>query len=209
MSRASIGEAIATGFRSLMKSVGTSIPGHVLAFDPGTQLAQVQIGIQRIDVSGKSFTPAPLVQVPVCFPGGAFCIEYQIDPGTEGLLIVSQRCIDAWVDQGGVAPAAIQRFHDMHDAMFIPGFRSQPNKLPSFQNNGVRLRNQAGTRYIWLKNDGAAEINVTTLNITGATNITGNTVITGTMTNNGHDVGSTHAHGGVVPGGGISGAVFP
>lgn len=203
MSRDSLSEAIRSGFANLMKSVGTSIPGHVLAFDAGTQLAQVQIGIQRIDVNGKSITPAPLIQVPVCFPGGDFCIEYQIDPGTEGLLIVSQRCIDAWMDQGGIAPPSILRFHDMHDALFIPGFRSQPNKLAAFQNNGVRLRNGDGSRHIWLKSDGTAEINVTTLNITG------NTAITGTLTNNGVNVGSTHTHSGIAPGGGNTGVPNP
>lgn len=196
-------------FAALMSKVGTSIPGHVVAFDPVTQLAQIQPGIQRIERDGSAVNLPPAIEVPVCFPGGEFCIEYQIDPGTEGLLIVSQRCIDAWVNQGGVARPPIQRFHDMSDSLFIPGFRSQPGKLAGFENNGVRLRNGDGSQYIWLKNDGTAEITVTALNVVGAVNITGNTAVVGTMTNNGLDIGSTHRHGGVATGTGTSGVPVP
>lgn len=200
---------IERSFSALMKRVSTAIPGHVTGFDAGTQLAQIQPGIQRVDVGGKSVTLPPVVQVPVCFPGGEYCIEYQIDNGTEGLLIVSQRCIDAWVNQGGVAKPPVLRFHDMTDGLFIPGFRSQPNKLASFQNNGVRLRNKAGSQFIWLKNDGTAEITVSSLNITGAVNIEGNVATTGTLTNNNIPVGSTLRVSGVVPGGGTSGVPVP
>lgn len=140
-------------FSELMKDVCTSIPGHVLTFDPLTQLAQVQIGILRVDVNDATFALKPIVEVPVHFPGGDYCVEYQIDFGCEGDILFSQRCIDGWVQSGGVATNPRGRFHSMQDAMFLPGFRSQPNALPDFQNNGVRLRNQAGTQFVWLKND--------------------------------------------------------
>ena len=43
-------------FRELMKGVFTSVPGHVLTFDPVTQLAQVQVGIVRVDINDAEFT---------------------------------------------------------------------------------------------------------------------------------------------------------
>jgi hypothetical protein len=141
-------------FVEMMKDVGTSIPGHFLAFDADTQLAQIQIGVVRIDVNGKKFTPPPLIECPVAFLGGSqYFIEHQIDPGDECLIIFSQRCIDGWVNTGGVADNPILRFHDFSDAAILPGLRSQPNKINDFQNNGIRLRNKAGDKYIWLKND--------------------------------------------------------
>ena len=144
---------ISYAFGELMKDVCTSIPGHVLTFDPLTQLAQVQIGILRVDANDATFTLKPIVEVPVYFAGGDYCVEYQIDPGCEGDILFSQRCIDGWVQSGGVATNPRGRFHSMQDAMFLPGFRSQPNVLPDFQNNGVRMRNKAGTQFVWLKND--------------------------------------------------------
>lgn len=145
-------------FREMMKSVCTSIPGHILAFDPDTQLAQVQIGVKRVDINGSSFTVQPIIETPVYMPGGDWCVEYQIDPLTEGCILFSQRCIDGWVNEGGTATNPIGRFHDMQDALFLPGFRSMPNALAAFQNNGVRLRNKAGTQFAWLKNDGSIAV---------------------------------------------------
>lgn len=161
-----LAELTKRSFIEMMKDVGTSIPGHFLAFNPDTQLAQIQIGVVGIDVSGKTFTHSPIIECPVAFLGGSqYFIEHQIDPGDECLIIFSQRYIDAWVNTGGVAQQDIVRFHDFSDAAILPGLRSQPNKISSFENNGVRLRNKAGDKFIWLKNDGTAEITVDTLKI--------------------------------------------
>lgn len=203
-------ELFKTAFREMAKSVGTSIPGHITGFDKDTQLAQVQIGIEQVDVNGKRFEPAPLIEVPVYVYGGAFSVECQIDGGTEGLIIFSQRCIDGWVDTGGVAKNPILRFHDFSDAFFLPGMRSQPNKITSFENNGVRLRNEDGSQFIWLKNDGTADITVTKLNITGDIVHTGDQSSTGTITGDIDVVGGgkslkTHTHSGVTSGGSNTG----
>lgn len=145
-------------FGERMKSVYTCIPAHVVAFDPKTQLAQLELGIKRVDIDGKTYTPPPIIDSPVLFPGDGWAVEYQIDPGCEGLALFSQRCIDGWVSSGGVADNPLARFHDMQDALFIPGFRPMPTVLPKFQNNGIRLRNRAGAHWVWLKNDGSITI---------------------------------------------------
>lgn len=218
-------------FREVMKGVCTSLPGHVRTFDPVTQLAQVQPGILRVDINGAEFTIPPIIEVPVYFPGGDYCVEYQIDPGCEGDILFSQRCIDGWIQSGGIATNPIGRFHNMQDAMFLPGFRSQPNALPSFQNNGVRLRNKAGTQFVWLKNDnsismdnGVARFNVladgTTLMQNGAGSFQlladGSFLINGLkITPDGNVITAagvnlnTHRHSGVTPGSGTSGVPVP
>ncbi|WP_236170140.1 Gp138 family membrane-puncturing spike protein [Pseudomonas parasichuanensis] len=151
--RAKQAKMLRDAFREVMKGVCTSIPGHVLTFDAETQLAQLQVGVLRVDINGAEFTVPPIIEVPVHFPGGDYCMEYQIDPGCEGDILFSQRCIDGWVQSGGIASNPVGRFHNMQDAMFLPGFRSKPHALPDFQNNGVRLRNKAGAQFVWLKND--------------------------------------------------------
>ncbi len=141
-----------------MKGVCTSIPGHVLSFDPVQQIAQVQIGIQRVDLDGATFSVPPIIETPVCFPGSGPTLEFKIEPNCEGVIIFSQRCIDGWMQSGGVAPNPLARFHDMQDAMFIPGIRSKPRAIKSFSNNGVRMRNEAGDVFAWLKDDGVISI---------------------------------------------------
>ena len=160
-------QLLRTAIKENQKSLNTAIPGYLIAFEPDTQLAQLQIGIKRVDTQGNSFNPPILIECPVHFPGGKFAIEYELQPDDEGLIVFSQRCIDAWQDTGGIAENPILRFHDYNDAMFIPGIRSQTNVLGNFQNNGVRLRNEDGTNYVWLKNDGTAEISVTSLTVNG------------------------------------------
>ena len=186
--KATITEAIGNGISQRLKLVNTAIPGSFLKFDPNTQLAEIQVSIERIDKDGNSSKWSPLIECPVQFPGCDFVLEYQIDEGAEGIVIFSQRCIDAWMDQGGIAPQSRIQFHDINDAMFIPGLRSQPNKIQSFSNNGMRIRNKDGSRYMWLKNDNTGEITVDTLLVNGNivhngdTNQTGNTTSTGTVT---------------------------
>ena len=159
----------------ILKDVGTSIPGHALGFNTGTQLAKVQIGVQRIDRDGTAIDLAPIVNVPVLFPGGKFSIEYQIDAGDEGLILVSQRCIDAWKEEGGIAGQPIKRKLDMQDALFIPGFRSKPNALTSFANDGIRMRNEDASVYIWVKDSGVE-------------------IVSPTLTHNGVNIGALHVH---------------
>ena len=202
---------IRTVFRELLKDVCTCVPGHVLAFDQGRQLAQVQVGIQRVDINNASFTVPPIIEVPVCFPGGDFAMEYQIDPGCEGLIHFSQRCVDGWLQSGGVAANPIGRFHNLQDALFMPGYRSLPNVLPDFQNNGIRLRNETGDQFAWLKNDGsiavenaAGHIRIAadgTVTINGATITPAGDVVSATGVSL-----STHVHGGVQSGGSNTGA---
>lgn len=145
-------------FREIAKEIGTSITGHILAFDTATQLAQVQIGVAGRDKKGKSITPDPIIECPVEFSGGGgWSFEHELVAGDEGLIIFSQRCLDGWIQTGGVANNPIARFHDKQDACFIPGVRSKGNAISDFQNNGIRLRNKEATVYHWLKDDGTIE----------------------------------------------------
>ncbi len=193
-------ELLKRSFIELMKDVGTSIPGHILSFDSATGLAQVQIGVQRVTVRDQTLTPSPLIEVPVYFAGGSYMLEHQIDPLDEGLIIFSQRCIDGWVNTGGVAANPITRFHDFSDAAFLPGLRSQPNKISSFANNGVRLRNKDATHYMWLKNDGEIELKngAGTLNISASGAFEGTftsfNVTSDSFTHNNVNIGHDHKH---------------
>lgn len=192
MKKAALTRLVKRSFIEMMKDVGTSIPGHIIAIDPDSMLAQVQIGIVRTKVGGVTFEPSPLVEVPVYVAGGDFFVESEINPGDEGIILFSQRCIDDWVQTGGVAQNPIMRFHDFSDAYFLPGLRSQVNRITDFKNDGIRMRNKDGSKSFWLKRDGTGEINLKSLAIT--------TEDPSGLTHNGVNVGGLHTHTSNKPG---------
>ena len=190
--------------------VKTGVPGHVVSFDPATQTAEVQIGLMLQRVTGERLAPSPLLRVPVQFPGASGgSIEFAIASGDEGYIHFSQECIDSWVDQGGVAAKSEPRRFSKDDAVFYPGCRSLPNVLPDFQNNGVRIRNVAGTSYYWVKDDGSVEVNGTVLNVLCPAVFQADVDTMMALRNFLVDVGYLHAHTGVTPGPSLTGAVAP
>lgn len=177
--KAPIQNVIDAALAGAVKDIYTCIPGYIIAFDPATQRAQVQIGIQRVQTDGTTFDPPPIVDVPVSFPGDRYVLEFEIKPGCEGSIYFSQRCIDGWKQTGGIADNPVARFHHPQDAHFIPGIRSLGNVIPAFANDGVRIRDNTGNRYVWIKNNGTLVMQNATGNITMMPN--GNVVINGVI----------------------------
>ena len=155
--QSSIIDLLKSSIAETMKRIYSALPGHVLAFDPVTQLAQVQIGILGQDNAGQAFAIAPLDDVPVMVYGGAeYVSEVAIKPGCEGLILFSARCLDGWLNTGGVAANPIpERRFSLSDALFIPGIRSIPKAIKSHANEGIRLRNADASQYVWLHESGA------------------------------------------------------
>src|SRR5690554_6176545 len=76
--------------QSLRDEVRTSIPGYVLAYDPETQLARLQIGIQRLNINGDTFVPPPIIRCLLCVYGGSGgVVEVKIERGDECLILFS------------------------------------------------------------------------------------------------------------------------
>lgn len=192
----------------LKDNVYTQVPGHIVEFDPATQLATVQIGLKGQRTSGEYETPNPIVMCPVQFAGSQFgTIEFQVGDGTEGLISFSHWAIDTWVQSGGVQVRQDIRQFDGADAFFTPGFRSMPNAIQGFANNGIRLRSADGSAYYWVKNDGTVEVDGTEQIVRCPTRFMAPVIFDDAMTSRGKDVSSTHTHTGVQTGNGITGPV--
>ncbi|WP_395605247.1 Gp138 family membrane-puncturing spike protein [Pseudomonas sp. B16120] len=200
----------------LKDNMRTSVPGHVLSFDPSTQMAEVQIGLMLEDRLGSQQPRRPIIHVPVQFWGAAGgTLECRVARNTEGVLFFSQECIDSWVDQGGVAVKSEPRRFSINDAYFIPGVRSIPGAITDFSNDGIRLRSNDGSSYFWIRDDKTLEMDGVSLNVKCAANFEqpanferAVTTMT-TITNQGVSIGLEHTHGGVMPGSGTSGVVTP
>ncbi|CAI8993211.1 Gp138 family membrane-puncturing spike protein [Pseudomonas sp. IT-P218] len=200
----------------LKGNMRTSIPGHVLKFDPVTQMAEVQIGLMLEDRQGKQEARRPIICVPVQFWGAAGgTLECRVANGTEGVLFFSQECIDSWVDQGGVAIKSEPRRFSINDAYFVPGVRSIPGAISNFANDGIRLRSNDGTAYFWIHDNKTLEVDGVSLNVKCLANfekpvnfeqaVTTET----TIHNQGVSIGLEHGHIGVEQGDDISGVVSP
>ncbi len=141
-----------------MRQAMFTLPGRVLDFNPETQLAKVEAGIERV-VNGQGITIPPIENIPVCFPGdGKYYFWHQITNGeTEGLLHFNQRAIDTWIERGGPVAPHETRILSEEDCFFEPGYRSKPGAIPNFKNDGAGISNYAGDQYIHLKSNGNAE----------------------------------------------------
>lgn len=181
-------EALNGQLRGLM----VSLPGRIMAFDTATQRAQVQCGIRRI-INGTPATIPVITGVPVQFSGdNEWYFYHQITPGeTEGLVHFSQRAIDTWMNSGGVQTPVDFRMFSAKDAMFSPGYRSEPGAIPNFINNGCGLSNYTGSVKLQLTNDSiTATVGSTVLTLDeNGFNVNGTS-----FTHNGTNVGDTHVH---------------
>lgn len=204
----------------LKDNVRTSVPGHVLSFDPTNQLAEVQIGLMIEDRMGNSEPRRPIVRVPVQFWGATGgTLECRVAEGVEGSIMFSQECIDSWVDQGGVAAKSEPRRFSINDAYFIPGVRSVPGAITDFANDGIRLRNNSGSMYAWLKDDTSISLSngagFITIGADGTININGVTITPQGLVTTENDVFAgvislkTHKTSEVQRGQGVSGVPVP
>jgi hypothetical protein len=200
----------------LKDNMRTSVPGHVLSFDPKPQMAEVQIGLMMEDRQSGQQSRRPIIRVPVQFWGASGgTLECRIGAGTEGVLLFSQECIDSWVDQGGVAVKSEPRRFSINDCYFMPGVRSVPGAITDFANDGIRLRSNDGLAYIWIHDDKTLEFDGVSANFKCPVNFEQRanfeqavTTMT-TIHNQGVSIGLEHEHIGVEAGDDISGSVNP
>lgn len=204
----------------LKDNVRTSVPGHVLSFNPANQLAEVQIGLMIEDRQGNAEARRPIVRVPVQFWGASGgTLECRVSQGTEGSIMFSQECIDSWVDQGGVAAKSEPRRFSINDAYFIPGVRSVPGAITDFANDGIRLRSIDGDTYAWLKDDKTVDMSngagFITIEPSGTVNINGVKITPASLVTTPNDVVAgqisltKHRTSGVQSGNGTSGVPIP
>lgn len=128
-------EALRTFGDSLQAKLWTAMPGIVQAFDPVACTASVQIAVQGQmtlpDGSARRVDLPLLTDVPVVFPhGGGFVLTFPIRPGDECEVWFQARCMDAWWQGGGVAPALSARKHDLSDGICLVGPFSQAQRPP-------------------------------------------------------------------------------
>lgn len=173
--RTQLETVIQTAIGSELKELHTALPGVVQSFDTATQLADIQLTIQR-KLSGQFVNLPLLVGVPVRFQKStSYSITFPIVPGDHVLVIFAERSIDNWLLEGGVKPPQDIRRHSLSDAFAIPMMYDQNDVIPSFNSSDLEIKSNNGNTKI-------------TIDTAGTVTITGDLVV------NGVDF-LTHTHG--------------
>ena len=152
-------------FERQRSRIWTALPVVVLADSDG-HVVEVQPTIQGIGTDPQTGArtnvnmPSLGKHVPVHYPsGGGFTLTHPIKKGDEGIVVFSARCLDGWWQQGGIQPQLERRYHNLSDAMFIPGIRSLPRKLdPPASTTSAQLRSDDGKTYLELAPGGVVNI---------------------------------------------------
>lgn len=158
----------------------TAMPGIIQSFDAARMTCTIQPAIRGAIIAPNGRAEAadlpPLVDCPVVFPGGGgYILTYPLKAGDEALIVIAERCIDAWWQSGGVQAAAEYRLQDLSDGFVIPGPRSQPHVVAGGVGmTGAELRTDSGTMVLRLKGTsvelvapGGVTFDTPTLTLTG------------------------------------------
>lgn len=170
-------EAMLSAGDAIRARIHTAMPGVITAWNPDNMTCDVQPAIQYQIRRGQKWvwTELPLlIMCPVHFPaGGGVTMTFPIKPGDECLIVIAERCIDAWWQNGGIQVQAEIRMQNLSDGFVIPKVWSQPNKLEAISTNSAQVRTTDGSCFIELKEGG--DVNITTtqnVTVNAALNVT-------------------------------------
>ncbi len=201
----------------------TALPVRIEAYDAEKQTVKMTSVIKattRDAETGKlERVELPNMEdVPVQFTGGGGAtLTFPIKKGDEGIAIFSSRSIDAWHQSGGTQQQTSARMHDLSDAMFIPGIRSQTRKLKNVSSSSVQLRSDDDDAKTSITMD-PVNHSITNSVGTGSNKVTYTHTENGIaytlpsgkkMTVNGKRIDAEHKHSDVTPGGGETGFPLP
>lgn len=178
--------------RLLLLDVNVGLPGKVISYNPDTQRAVVECGIQKHIGAGEFRTIPKIEHVPVQFAGTAeWLVFHELPEGTEGYIHFSHRAVDYWIDQGGPVQPLDARMFDLSDAFFAPGYRSRATCISGLPTRGIGMSSASGSVRLHLT-DGGIDLQVgdQTLSLSSEG-----------LKHNGKNIGSSHKHGGVEQGG--------
>ncbi len=72
----------------------------------------------------------PVLTVGQGTSGGGY-LQFPIEAGHKGLVLVSDRSLDAWYQAGNPGPPAAYHTHEVVDGIFMPGLRDATRALPA------------------------------------------------------------------------------
>lgn len=116
----------------------TAVPCTVESYDPVTKKATVIAGhvmVLRTDAGERELEPMKVVQCPVSLPGTqAGRLSFTIAKGDTGMLVISDRSLEQWMNKPPVVDAvdpAARHTHNIIDGTFFPGMQTSAEAAAS------------------------------------------------------------------------------
>lgn len=132
--------------RTLRYNFYCHLPGEVITYDRTKGRADIRIGLKRVIPDYTTSTGFKLADypqlsgVPIFFgQGGGASIGADPAPGDPCLIVVLDRNVDAWLQNGGQQAPVSDRSHDLSDCFAFVGFNNLAKPLVS-----ARLAGEAG-----------------------------------------------------------------
>lgn len=117
--------------------------GHTVALQP-----LIKRVMKKPDGTTTLIDYPVISDVPVQFAsGGGVTVTHPIKEKDEGIAIIASRAFDNWFQQGGEQNQGDARMHDMSDAFYIPGVRSNPRKLKNVSTTSTQMRSDDGKHF--------------------------------------------------------------
>lgn len=140
---------------SISADIRVCLPARIVKYN-GDGTAQVEVLINQVNQNNEQVAIPLLSDVPIqMWAYGSFSITAEPKQGDEGLVHFSDRCIDGWWASGNKSIPLDNRMHDLSDAFFSLGYRSQPKAL-KIVSNAMHVGSDAS--YIRLNENGTIEI---------------------------------------------------
>jgi len=149
-----LAELLRRAIESRIADVNVSMPGTIVSYDAARRRASVKPGASRVlfdEDQERVIEELPiLVNVPVCWPGGAALdIHGVLAAGDTGDLIFSSVSQGEWLSTGEQSAPGNLRLHSLGAAKFYPGLSSDKNLRADTDNSvgvpgGVRAHFASG-----------------------------------------------------------------
>jgi hypothetical protein len=175
----SLTTAVIDAAQFALSNVHTCMPGQIQDYDYKTQLANIYPCINKQNANGTTDQMPLLFNCPVIFPkSGGASLTFPVKRGDPCLIVICERSIDNWYENGGFVDPQDPRKFDLSDAVAIMGL--SPQNYPNSNGNPVKTTFSATnnedvlltykTTEIRIKEDGSTIIKTPKVAIGNSTN---------------------------------------
>lgn len=161
-------------FSKLMQASDFCLPARIIAYDRGTNRAQVQPLVTMLTTDQTTVSRAQISSIPVFqYGGGGYVLSFNIKEGDLGWIVANDRDISLFLQSYTEQKPNTLRKHNFSDAMFFPDVMTGYNIDGEDQENVV-LQNLDASVKISLGTD---KIKIKALNV----EVDGDLIVTGTI----------------------------
>ena len=148
-------EAFKQQFEAMIKLQRTIIICEVVEFDSARNTVDVQpVNMTKLSVDKEPELAPILNHIPVHYFGAAdLWLTIEPEPGDHCIVMVSDRSIDNWKNEGAIISPDTTRHHDATDGIAIFGLNPYPKAIEAIESKTIHLRTRDGSAGVRVMQD--------------------------------------------------------